>query len=1286
MKKRLVSLLVLLLAGAPAMAYPAGYSIGLNFGADEPNGAGTGALAANEVAGVPDVKQGNWNNLSGASGSGSSLIADNKGASVTTSVSVEWTSPNTWSSTGRGEENNGFAAGPDRDLLTGFLDTGNATTTYITITGVPNDLTSGGYNVYVYMLGGVSGRGGSYRITDDFGVELKPYQLGTAMSSPSVYVRDLGQSHQDTGNYLLFKGLTARNIIIEATTEMNPFGGTPRAPVNAVQLAQAPDKLNISAPVATPVGFSFLIEDSGKAVADLATLALTLDGAPITATSATKNSDGISTVTFKSAAPFASGSTHQITVSVKDTLARSYSSEGSFTVPPYSVIPASAALADGVVDKSKPGFIWRVHQTEMADPDLANTLARAEDQLAGKLGDNFADPNAVGPASGPANPPTPANAPIEFAIPTVINLNQIGGNSNGNFGTDDAMPGIPGVMFHDDNIAAEILTALEFPAAGLYTMIVNSDDGFRTSAGANPKDLFGALGQFDGGRGSADTLFRFWIEAPGLYAFRTIWQEGGGGADIEWLSVLENGTLVLINDTANAQAVKAYQLPSSKLDTLPAYVRSVTPAPNSTSIGRPKTVEIVLVDAGTQVNPSSVTLKLNGANAAVTATKTGLETKVVHTVVGDLLPNTEYAAEMTYADTKGTRTVSWKFRTGALSSTLFLIEAEDFDYSDDLGNAGLANPKKGVTGQDVDVMPYFGGAYADLSAIEGIDYNNNDGNDSNLYRTELDANGENEVNIAESLGAAPGTGAGGTIPVSGSDRGSWNVTINHRIGWVEGGSWQNYTRTIPVNPLGKWWKVYAALSYDGAGDGQLSGSLDKVVDGFGTAAQTVERLGQFSAPGSGGWGRNDLVVMKTAAGAEAVIKLEGKTTLRFNLGSGDFDFILLSAAPPPPPFVESAPMDSVKRNEVILDWTLRNTDTSVNVSTVKLFIDGQDVTANATIEGTDTGATIHVDLAGTMFSAGEHVWRITFTDNGTVPQNVDTSGKFVVNPYPTEGVFVIEAEDFNYSEDGVTGGKTNPQRGTPDLDVDVMPYLGNAYNGLSAIKGVDFNNNDDVLDGGAIHYRTEIDPDPEANDPNGENEIAITISNGNRYSNDRGVYDVTSNYRIGWVGTGDWNNFTRTFPSGNYNVWAALSFDGRGAGQLNGSLSMVTTDPAQPNQITSPLGTFSAPGSGGWGRNELVPMKDSSGAIAAVQMGGVQTVRFNMSSGDFDYLLFVPVESALPEFTVFRLQGGNLHLEWTGGGTLEAADAVTGPWNDTAQTSPVDVPIDRAARFWRVKR
>jgi hypothetical protein len=228
-----------LLFGAQVFASVNNYSIGLNFGADEyPDSVGAGTLQATDVAGVPGVEQANWNNLETLTDTVANLTADNKGVAATTTATVSWNCANTWASTGRGEDNNGFLTGSaDHKLMIGYLDTGDPSTTSVTISGLPGQLTSG-YDVYVYMLGGLGGtRGGGYRITDLNGTTLVDYLLGDAPVNPTTFVRDPGLSHDDKGNYLVFRGLTAAGIIVEATTEA-PYGMV-RAPINAIQLVAA---------------------------------------------------------------------------------------------------------------------------------------------------------------------------------------------------------------------------------------------------------------------------------------------------------------------------------------------------------------------------------------------------------------------------------------------------------------------------------------------------------------------------------------------------------------------------------------------------------------------------------------------------------------------------------------------------------------------------------------------------------------------------------------------------------------------------------------------------------------------------------------------------------------------------------------------------------------------------------------------------------------------------------------------------------------------------------------
>src|SRR3979411_2927042 len=63
-----------------------------------------------------------------------------------------------------------------------------------------------------------------------------------------------------------------------------------------------------------------------------------------------------------------------------------------------------------------------------------------------------------------------------------------------------------------------------------------------------------------------------------------------------------------------------------------------------------------------------------------------------------------------------------------MAASDFVIEAEDFNYG---GGQHLTR---------ADTMPYHGGAYNGLSAVANVDYANNDGNDSVVYRLGLSPN------------------------------------------------------------------------------------------------------------------------------------------------------------------------------------------------------------------------------------------------------------------------------------------------------------------------------------------------------------------------------------------------------------------------------------------------------------------------------------------------------------------------------------------------------------------
>jgi len=241
------------------------YSIGVNFTEDSRDG----SVGPTEIAGTDATAQAHWNNIYGAKSDDTgpvTLVADQGGVVKTTTSTVEWTgSPNTWASTGRGEENNKLTGG-NHLLMSGFLDTSGESTTQVKISNIPANLTSGKYDVVVYTLGGVaSGRGGAFRVTDQSGVELKGYTFVVGDLNPTKLVEAVNTtpatpgdgSTYATGTYVVFKGLSSPNIVIEGTTALVTINGvdvdvgvsgTQRAPINAVQLVTPSGLLNVVTP------------------------------------------------------------------------------------------------------------------------------------------------------------------------------------------------------------------------------------------------------------------------------------------------------------------------------------------------------------------------------------------------------------------------------------------------------------------------------------------------------------------------------------------------------------------------------------------------------------------------------------------------------------------------------------------------------------------------------------------------------------------------------------------------------------------------------------------------------------------------------------------------------------------------------------------------------------------------------------------------------------------------------------------------------------------------------
>jgi hypothetical protein len=436
--------------------------------------------------------------------------------------------------------------------------------------------------------------------------------------------------------------------------------------VSLTTVAAAKPLMVIGQATVTDTGGTISVFDAPPSVADTNTIALKLNGTAITPASVTKSTNGTTTITFQSSQFFASGSTNTVSLTIKDTQSppQTVTADRTAIAPIYVSIPAAYALPPNSGDSTKPGFLVHPYSTTAAQP---NTMIWTEEQLAGLHGPNLADFSQIIGTSG-------ADSNGFYSVSDVINWDVNTAASDGHFNTPDypdiEQPGWPNTAGATANSSEEVLTYLSFPAAGFYTMGVNSDDGFKVTTGISPRDPFSAilLGAFDvaGGRGAADTTFTLLVPQAGVYPFRLIYENGGGGANCEWFTET-NGVFQLINDTTNS--VKAYQAVTASAG-MPVSVSGVFPPPNAGSVFAGTNIVIQISDGSSaQLSPASVQLMVNGATQQVTITKSG----AVSTITGSPLPPGLLAATFVYGDNSTppkTVTGKWSFTVVGLTTNM----------------------------------------------------------------------------------------------------------------------------------------------------------------------------------------------------------------------------------------------------------------------------------------------------------------------------------------------------------------------------------------------------------------------------------------------------------------------------------------------------------------------------------------------------------------------------------------------------------------------------------------
>ena len=97
-------------------------------------------------------------------------------------------------------------------------------------------------------------------------------------------------------------------------------------------------------------------------------------------------------------------------------------------------------------------------------------------------------------------------------------------------------------------------------------------------------------------------------------------------------------------------------------------------------------------------------------------------------------------------------------------------------------------------------------------------------------------------------------------------------------------------------------------------------------------------------------------------------------------------------------------------------------------------------------------------------------------------------------------------------------------------------------------------------------------------------------------------------YNVGFLGPGQWQQYTKTWPSGTFNLYGRMA-SGANLGTIYSSWSQVLAGWGTTNQITRHIGSFAIPSTAGYSAYFYTPLIDRFGNYAQLTLGGTNTFR-----------------------------------------------------------------------------
>ena len=333
-----------------------------------------------------------------------------------------------------------------------------------------------------------------------------------------------------------------------------------------------------------------------------------------------------------------------------------------------------------------------------------------------------------------------------------------------------------------------------------------------------------------------------------------------------------------------------------------------------------------------------------------------------------------------------------------------------------------------------------------------------------------------------------------------------------------------------------------------------------------------------------------------------------------------------------------------------------NDDQELKPSGVSVHLNGTKYTTANGLKAIPNGKILEVSLGGLRKDENYHA----------ILEAVDAEGqKDIRNLYFdtfNSNSFVIEMEDFNF--DG--GEFIDSPIVIPEFDEEGdLNWEDNSYQATEGYVDIDYFDNNADLDPASHRYRPN---DGVVTTPALDLLREKFVDAG---GNEKGVVD----FSIAEIEEGEWLNYTRTFPAGDYRVYLRQAqFT---IASATSTLELVTSATDEEEQTTEIIGTFLGSDSGVQYRNVALT-NDSGDQLITLNLAGETTLRLKQSTTDTqdfylkqNYLIFVKHEEPAIE--------------------LQFSNSVQGPYKTAAGaiidegSQTITITREEAVQFYRLK-